>query len=940
MKRKFLALLCIVSLLALVFASCDMFNKNDDDVCEHTYSENWSTSSTEHWHAATCEHAELKKDVASHTDADVDGKCDVCGYEVGHVHTFADTWTFDETNHWKSATCPHTEEKGELAAHTDSDYNGSCDVCSSHVHVVNLSGVCTVCGEKVSDADANNFDSVISTLVSNSGRVNGGSIATYDVITDRELEDGQINKYYAISESEVEYILGSAAAYYKVYTHAVNGGYEFTDIQESWYELLANGDVFGVYQLETQDGLSDIMLDSATADYLTGYEIFVSNLTNARGPENLLASLYELSQSAFASGYTSSIVDGVYTFSFGYLSVNGDTGEGEGNAVDYFEVIVAFEASETGVLTALAIECDCYTNSIADELDVDYVYDQSTNSITMKEDAVADIYVIVFSQTEGARNYVSEHPKSEFMPEDFDLFLDEECTTELGETVTVTEGDSFYLYFGNFTPADINGAFMADTYVCNSEDFYSWAYGNSIGFVCNNVGTYDVEFTLAGKTVYFTLVVEVYSSTGGDQPDDTVKAEITDTYSWEVDYVTFTAPADGDYTFTIEAGVFLGAMGQSDSAPWADYYNTDRENNPVGGSKTVSLRAGETYTFTVSSTTKGVYYIPYTVADYTGDFPGADSGNGGSSVEVTTTITSGSNNVVFSEEEIANGTATKILTVEHTGKYTFKGDLFVSSIVDSEGNTVERGSDYKYSLVAGETYSVTFGMFSIFGTPALSPVPLTVEGSDIQGGGNGGNNSDVTVVTGPYTGTDYFGTSPLVVVIDETTVTFNYTHPLMGTSSIVATYAIVDGQVVLYDENGSELHPLAGSLTIDANGVPTAASYNGTDYTLVAGGSTGGNTSGGGDSGNGADNEITTIPVTWTFDGAHDVYYSFTATEDTVLVITYQEGAFVSITGGEWDKDEANLTYTLSVAAGETVEINPWATTPGVTYTYTVNYAA
>jgi hypothetical protein len=59
-----------------------------------------------------------------------------------------------------------------------------------------------------------------------------------------------------------------------------------------------------------------------------------------------------------------------------------------------------------------------------------------------------------------------------------------------------------------------------------------------------------------------------------------------------------------------------------------------------------------------------------------------------------------------------------------------------------------------------------------------------------------------------------------------------------------------------------------------------------------------------------------------------------------VLVITYQEGAFVSITGGEWDKDEANLTYTLSVAAGETVEINPWATTPGVTYTYTVNYAA
>ena len=47
-----------------------------------------------------------------------------------HEHTFEEAWTTDATNHWHKATCEHAEEQGELGAHADADKNGACDVCN------------------------------------------------------------------------------------------------------------------------------------------------------------------------------------------------------------------------------------------------------------------------------------------------------------------------------------------------------------------------------------------------------------------------------------------------------------------------------------------------------------------------------------------------------------------------------------------------------------------------------------------------------------------------------------------------------------------------------------------------------------------------------------------------------------------------------------------
>ena len=90
---------------------------------QHTFEADWSTSDTEHWHKATCEHKDEKDALGAHVyDDDVDTTCNICGYvRTIHVHTFATEWTFNDTEHWHAATCEHKDEKDAVALHTFDD---------------------------------------------------------------------------------------------------------------------------------------------------------------------------------------------------------------------------------------------------------------------------------------------------------------------------------------------------------------------------------------------------------------------------------------------------------------------------------------------------------------------------------------------------------------------------------------------------------------------------------------------------------------------------------------------------------------------------------------------------------------------------------------------------------------------------------------------------
>ena len=139
MKKILSILLCAVMLLSLL-AGCGGGEPEPTEATKHshTYASQWSHNETSHWYQATCEHATLQANLGDHVDEDLDGVCDICSYEDASCqHTYSDVWTSDAESHWHAATCNHIGKVAELAAHSDSDNDGACDVCGymgDHTH--------------------------------------------------------------------------------------------------------------------------------------------------------------------------------------------------------------------------------------------------------------------------------------------------------------------------------------------------------------------------------------------------------------------------------------------------------------------------------------------------------------------------------------------------------------------------------------------------------------------------------------------------------------------------------------------------------------------------------------------------------------------------------------------------------------------------------------
>ena len=106
----------------------------------HTFdTTKWDSDAENHWRPATCSHKDEKESIEKHiwnegvvtteptetTEGVKTYTCSKCGRtktapigKLDHVHTFDTTrWEYDSANHWHPATCPHTDEKKDLAAH-------------------------------------------------------------------------------------------------------------------------------------------------------------------------------------------------------------------------------------------------------------------------------------------------------------------------------------------------------------------------------------------------------------------------------------------------------------------------------------------------------------------------------------------------------------------------------------------------------------------------------------------------------------------------------------------------------------------------------------------------------------------------------------------------------------------------------------------------------
>lgn len=118
----------------------------------HSFSETWEKDATHHWHVCECAEKDayaphdygdwIIETAATETTVGSQKRvCATCGYEERqeipvkeHVHTYSDTYSYNESEHWREATCGHDVEEGR-GSHTLE--GGECSVCG-YVDVATL----------------------------------------------------------------------------------------------------------------------------------------------------------------------------------------------------------------------------------------------------------------------------------------------------------------------------------------------------------------------------------------------------------------------------------------------------------------------------------------------------------------------------------------------------------------------------------------------------------------------------------------------------------------------------------------------------------------------------------------------------------------------------------------------------------------------------------
>ncbi len=233
---------------------------------------------------------------------------------------------------------------------------------------------------------------------------------------------------------------------------------------------------------------------------------------------------------------------------------------------------------------------------------------------------------------------------------------------------------------------------------------------------------------------------------------------------------------------------------------------------PLANDKTaLTALDGKMITVTgyITGTTSGGKYLSILATDFAeyvaisveGSYVGTDSqGNELLSVEVT------ANTVVFTYNDPVNGATVNTVTYK---------------IVD--GAVVLYGDDGKPLSPLVAKLNVVNGVLTSASYKGTT-YTLAVAGD--------GDDTDAPSIVGTYTGTSMVGS--ITITVGATTFEI---EGMYGQSASY-TYAIIDGALVLYKEDGSTPFPLECAVTL-TDGVLTSVSFGGWDYEIGNGGSEG-----------------------------------------------------------------------------------------------------
>lgn len=442
------------------------------------------------------------------------------------------------------------------------------------------------------------------------------------------------------------------------------------------------------------------------------------------------------------------------------------------------------------------------------------------------------------------------------------------------------------------TEVDVSGTY---TYVYNADTGFfalTLTEGNGVEEYFEYLAIEDYQVVAQAKNDFpCTLEKQVEEDddelTATTSPFDMV---ISDTYGYfDADEFIFVAGDAGEYTFFVPAGYGMLVNWNDEKCNYFDNTNGDRF--------TLKLAAGEKVSLVPQATTKGTVTITFTFEASEIDEPTVEKGLAGTYIAEawgnTFTVTVTEDTITFQPP--------RSQMVELTYTYI---DGVVALYLD--------GTALTNPMFYAATVDATNEVFTALTYEGTS-YKLTKQAS--TGGDEGGES---TGIEGTYTAADRYGNSITVVVTGDT---ITFTPPM--SNEVVWTYTYENGVVSIFANGAQITMPMAGYFEV-SNGVPSMMIYNGTQYTLSAGGS-----SEGGDEGDDTaelvvgENEV---PVTG--DNAQMTEVTFTATEAGEYTFTAGEGVVIEHTQG-YTLENESVSFTLEAGQTITLSVNNMYYTAG-----------
>ena len=550
MKRKLTLLVCVVVVLAMVFTFASCNGKNNDGDHTHTFSAEWSTNDTAHWHEATCGCEGVKSNYSNHVDADNDGKCDICDK---CDHNIAADWSSDATHHWNAATCscPEKDYKANLAAHVDADNDSKCDVCkycfhtysdewtsdgANHWHESNcdcdeiytkdkaahvdevMDGLCDVCGYQVCthvDEDENGICDKCTAITDGIK----GTFNKLDVTAVEKMNSAFAKYYQNLVEYDFEINANMSVKYYDNYAVYTN-----KDGETFYCSLYGESDALFVVKVVTygegEDAITEIGRDTNVAEYpvgttteinevganviVTNYEAFILGLYNLEGKVGLVTTYNAETETV--------------SFSYAYADTYDDAGR---EVTDIYLVSVDFvlDKATNGIKTA-TVKIDKYAQA-------DVTIDTEANTYAVVENATKITEIVyeieqtfgeVFDSTEEPNPYPAE---GNVVTDDFTVVTKDEdgnVTATYGEedTIVIKVGQSIILYFDAETEKVVK---FSDVITSNDDNFMLDCFADTydekkpIYISSYTAGDYTCTITVEGYVLNLNVKVEYEETT-------------------------------------------------------------------------------------------------------------------------------------------------------------------------------------------------------------------------------------------------------------------------------------------------------------------------------------------------------------------------------------------------------------------------------------------